>query len=74
MKNMRLFVPGLKKAFKPIFIRFDQRKSIMWNSNLLSGLKNFSISNPEYPTVEKELFTNRDKLKILIQQIKEELK
>ena len=32
-----------KKTYKPIFIRFDQRKSTMGNPNLLSELKNFEI-------------------------------
>lgn len=33
-----------------------------------------NLANPEHPTVQKELIQNRDKLKYLLQQIKEELK
>ncbi|CAF3458075.1 unnamed protein product [Rotaria sp. Silwood2] len=32
------------------------------------------LVDPEHPTVEKELFKYRDKVKILVQQIREELK
>jgi hypothetical protein len=33
-----------------------------------------NLANSEHPTVQKELIQNRDKVKILLQQIKEELK
>lgn len=33
-----------------------------------------SLANPEHPTVEKELISNRDKVKNILQQIKQQLK